>query len=275
MRMAPFAVLLAGCAASGHSSTSAPDAAGTSDDAAVDARPPTPQDRDADGLDDAYEQQLAADYLPYLSLDSSDGCPLDGIVARVRKHPADPTKVLIVYTHLFQRDCGLAGHVGDDEAFGVAIDPNVPAPAGILAIKTASHQGTPCERDSECATCAGDSRPRCDTANDAGKAWPVLFASKDKHGQYASKSGCPLIGTCFDQCTLNPARQLAPVVNVGEPEHHMITNLTAQGFITAANGWSEAELMNFDPWNAMTDFGGAGNISGDLQDSTFEPAPCH
>jgi len=273
--MAPFAVLLAGCAASGHSSTSAPDAAGTSDDAAVDTPPPTPQDRDADGLDDAYEQQLAADYLPYLSLDSSDGCPLDGIVARVRKHPADPTKVLIVYTHLFQRDCGLAGHVGDDEAFGVAIDPNVPAPAGILAIKTASHQGTPCERDSECATCAGDSRPRCDTANDAGKAWPVLFASKDKHGQYATKSSCSAFGTCFDQCSLNSQRARPPIIDVGEPAYPFTHNLTADAFITPANGWTEPALMNFDPWTTAHDFGGAGNIASDLQDAAFEPAPCH
>src|SRR5262245_34956535 len=146
MRMAQFA-LLAACAGGGHSN-SEPDGPVTTPDAPADG-PPVFHDRDGDGLDDDYEQQLAAGYLPYVSVDPSDSCPLDGVVARVRKHPADPSKVLIVYSHLFQRDCGFAGHVGDDEAFGIAIDPSVPAPGGILAIKTASHQGTPCERDSE------------------------------------------------------------------------------------------------------------------------------
>jgi len=102
----------------------------------------------------------------------------------------------------------------------------------------------------------------------------VLYASKDKHGSYASKSGCPLIGTCFDQCTLASARHVAPVVNVGEPAHHMISNLTTQGFITAANGWTKAELMNVDPWGSG-DFGGAGAIADDLVDPTFEASVCN
>ncbi len=231
-------------------------------------------DGDCDGLADDVELQLARDYLPYLSLDPADGCALSGLVARVRKHPADPTKVLVVYSHLFQRDCGLGGHVGDNEAFGIAIDPGLPAPAGILAIKTASHQNTPCERISECTTCAGDPRDACDVATDGAAQWPVLYASKGKHGQYATKARCSLLGTCLDQCTLAPARTVPPVVNVGEPAHPLVTDLTAQAFITPANGWTEAELMNFDPWNAAFDFGGAGNVAGDLQDATFEPAPC-
>jgi hypothetical protein len=227
-------------------------------------------DDDGDGLLDDVELQLARDYLPYLSLDPGDGCPRSGLVARVRKHPADPTKILIVYSHVFERDCGLGGHVGDNEAFGIAIDPSLPAPAGILAIKTASHQGTPCERISECSTCATDTRDRCDLAS----GWPVLYASKDKHGQYATKDRCSLLGTCFDQCTLAAARTTPPIVNAGEPDHPLVTDLTAQGFITPANGWTEPDLMNFDPWTTTSDFGGAGNIAGDLQDATFEPAAC-
>jgi hypothetical protein len=272
MRMAIVAVLAA-CSSGEGSVMHEPDAAPTPD-ARVEVDAYTLVDLDDDGLDDRVEQQLAADYVPYLSLDPADGCPLSGLVARVRKHPADPTKILIVYSHLFQRDCGLAGHVGDNEAFGVAIDPLVPPPAGILAIKTASHQGTPCERISECTTCALDGRPHCDVATYNGAPWPVLYASKDKHGQYATKSKCSLIGTCFDQCTLNPTRSRPPVLNVGEPAAALTHDLTADGFITAQNGWTEAELMNFDPWDPATDFGGAGNIADDLQDDTFAPAPC-
>ncbi len=227
-------------------------------------------DRDQDGLDDAYELEVAADYLPFLSVDPDDGCARSGLVARVRKHPADPAKLLVVYAHLFETDCGLGGHVGDNEAFGVAIDPGVPPPAGILAIKTASHQGTVCERVTECSACGGaDPRRACDVA--AGR--PVLYASKDKHGQYATKSQCSLFGTCFDSCTLAPTPRLPPIVNAGEPGKPLLSNLSTEGFINAANGWTEAVLMNVDPW-AAGDFGGAGNIAGDLVDPTFEPAPC-
>ena len=107
-----------------------------------------------------------------------------------------------------------------------------------------------------------------------GMQWPVLYASKDKHGQYATKSKCSLIGTCFDQCTLAPTRRLPPVLNVGEPGFALTHDLTSDGFITTANGWTEPTLMDFDPWDPETDFGSAGNVAGDLQDTTFEPAPC-
>lgn len=276
MRLAIVAVLAA-CSGGGMAgmhddvdATPATDAA----DAATHEDATVLVDEDGDGLDDGRERQLAADYLPYLSLDPADGCPRSGLVARVRPHPADPTKVLIVYSHLFEHDCGLAGHVGDNEAFGVAIDPDVPPPAGILAIRTASHQGTPCERVSECSTCPGDTRTPCDVTSVGGQMWPVLYASKDKHGQYAALSKCSLLGTCFDQCTLNEVRAQPPVLDVGEPTHPFTHDLTADGFITMANGWTEPELMSFDPWDATKDFGGAGNIAGDLQDSEFEPAPC-
>ncbi|NVB81891.1 MAG: hypothetical protein HOV81_26150 [Kofleriaceae bacterium] len=266
MRLASALAVVAAC--SGGGSGTSIDANEPSDTVvSVDAY--VTVDDDGDGLADDVELQLARDYVPYLSLDPADGCPLSGLVARVRKHPADPTKILIVYSHLFERDCGLGGHVGDNEAFGIAIDPALPAPAGILAIKTASHQGTPCERISECSTCATDARDRCDIAS----GWPVLYASKGKHGQYATKDRCSLLGTCFDQCTLAAARTTPPIVNVGEPDHPLVTDLTAQGFITPELGWTEADLMNFDPWSAE-DFGGAGNIAGDLEDPTFEPAPC-
>ena len=228
-------------------------------------------DLDGDGLDDAYELRLANDYMPFVSLDPGDGCPLDGMLVRVRRHPADPTKILIIYDHLFQDDCGLGGHVGDDEVFGIAVDPTKPAPAGILAIKAASHQNTPCERDTECSTCGGgDARPVCDLAG--GR--PVVYPSKDKHGQYASKAGCPLIGTCLDQCTLAATPVHPPITNAGEPGHPLTTNLTTSGFVTPANGWTKAELMNFDPWSGMN-FGGAGNVAADLVDATFTAGICH
>ncbi|HTJ42780.1 MAG TPA: hypothetical protein VL463_11840 [Kofleriaceae bacterium] len=261
-------MLLVACSSSAR--TNAPDAFQQPDaEIAQTIDATTFVDVDRDGLDDARELELAKDYQPFLSIDPKDGCPLDGMVVRVRKHPADPTKILIVYDELFQNDCGLGGHVGDDEVFGVAIDPSKPAPEGILAIKAASHQGTPCERDSECSTC-GDSRSACDMAN----GWPVVYAAKDKHGHYATKDSCGTFNTCLDSCSLAPAAHVEPIANAGEPDHPLTNDLTANGFITDANGWTEADLMHFDPWDASVDFGGAGNIAGDLVDDAFTAAPC-
>jgi hypothetical protein len=271
MRGLALTATLAAACSTGGTGDSEPDA---STDGARAPDAPAIVDLDLDGLDDAREDQLARDYLPYLSLDPSDGCPLSGLVARVRKHPADATKILIVYSHLFERDCGLNGHVGDNEAFGVAIDPTLPAPAGILAIRTASHQNTVCERVTECSTCATDGRVACDRAAEGGQMWPVLYASKGKHGQYATRAQCPLLGTCFDQCTLSSARARPPVVNVGEPGVALVHDLTAQGFINATHGWTEATLMAHDPWNSAIDFGDAGNVADDLVDPEFVPGLC-
>ena len=60
------------------------------------------------------------------------------------------------------------------------------------------------------------------------------------------------------------------MVNAGEPGAHLVSNLTTQGFITAANGWTEEELFDFDPW-APGDFGSAGDVSDDLVDLEFLP----
>jgi hypothetical protein len=243
--------------------------------ATPDAAPPAIVDHDLDGLDDARELELANDYLPYVSLAADDGCPLDGMVVHVFPHPGDATKVVVIYSHLFQEDCGLNGHVGDDESFGILIDPKMPAPGGILAIKSASHQNTLCEHDTECSTCAGDSRPACDRATINGAPFPVLYASKDKHGQYATLAQCPFLGTCFDECSLAQTATHPPIVNVGEPAAPLVHDLTTEGFITPANGWTRQELMHFDPWDATHDFGGAGNIAGDLTDTAFLPALCN
>src|SRR6184192_4013286 len=114
--LASLAVAVAACSSGNGPAQSNPDAAATVDGAPAIDTPPS-ADLDGDGLADDLEDQLARDYLPYISLDPNDGCPLSGFVARVRKHPLDPTKVVIVYSQLYQNDCGLGGHVGDDEAF--------------------------------------------------------------------------------------------------------------------------------------------------------------
>ena len=230
-----------------------------------------PVDLDLDGVDDALEAEVAATYLPYLSIDPGDGCPLGGIVYRVSPHPADPSKLLVYYDHLFQDDCGLGGHVGDNEVFAITADPAVPPPAGIVAIKAISHQGTLCERTSECGACG---LPACDLAVKNGAAYPVVFSSKDKHAGYATLDACGAFQTCFDSCSLAPQGADVPMVNAGEPAAHLTENLTTDGFITAANGWTAPELLDYNPWEAGKDFGGAGAVADDLVDPAFVTATC-
>lgn len=229
-----------------------------------------PVDDDGDGLDDAWEAQIAATYLPFLSLHPSDGCPLGGAVYRLRPHPANAALIHVIYDHLYQNDCGLGGHVGDNEVFAITVDPTIPPPMGIRAMKAISHQGTLCERISECGNCPG--MTACETGLKDGAAWPAVYASKDKHGTYVLGGACGF-GACFDTCTLAATSQELLLVNVGEPDGHLVANLTTEGFITAANGWTEAAVMNVDPWGPA-DFGGAGNIAGDLVDPAFDTQTC-
>jgi hypothetical protein len=270
-------VIVAG-ACGGGSSPDDPDAAGGDDTPPPDARedppdaPPAFVDHDLDGLDDGDELAWAVAYRPFLSVADDDGCALGGIVLRVFPHPDDPTLVAIIYDHLFETDCGFGGHTGDNEVFGATIDPAQPPPTGLVALVAASHQNTICERISACGRCPG--LDACDTAMLDGVPTPVVYSSKDKHGTYATLSSCDPFATCFDACSLASASDDPPMVNAGEPTMHMIDDLTAQGFITAANGWTREEVFDHDPWGP-DDFGGAGNIAEDLVDPTFVAAACH
>ncbi len=227
-------------------------------------------DDDGDGLDDTWEQATATAYLPFLSVDPTDACPLGGIVYRLRPHPADPALILILYDHLFQNDCGLNGHIGDNEAFGVTVNPALPPPEGIVAMKVISHQGTPCQRITECGRCPG--LDACETQTIDSTPWPVVYSSKDKHGGYVAESSCD-VGFCLDSCVKAATPDGPPLVNAGEPAAHLTENLTAAGLIIAANGWTEMQLFDHDPWGPA-DFGSAGSVAGDLVDAAFDPAAC-
>jgi hypothetical protein len=232
---------------------------------------PPPVDSDGDGISDADEARLMRDYLPYLSVDPDDGCPRAGLLYRLRPHPQAPALVFAAGIMLFETDCGAGGHVGDNEGFALTIDPTKPAPTGILAVRAISHRDTLCENITTCGSCAG--LDACTTATRNGAPYPVVFFSLGKHGGYMSESACD--GACFltNWCSLRATPVEPPLVNAGEPDHPLVSNLTTQGFITAANGWTEADLMNFDPW-ADVDFGGAGNVRSQLLDAAFVTPTC-
>jgi hypothetical protein len=233
-------------------------------------------DADGDGIDDATELSLAKSYFPYYSVDSGDGCSRHGVLFRLTRHPEDPTKIAIWYVVLFERDCGirslhgLGAHTGDDEVFGEIVDPTRPAPDGILALRAISHQNTTCERVSTCGSLA-NCRP-CVTASKSAQPYPVVFSSRDKHGNYVSASACRRWLCELGGCTLNPTPDTPTFVNAGEPGKPLTRDLTSSGLITSADGWTEPSLMNFDPWGNRN-FGGAGNVTDDLMDRSFLIAP--
>ncbi len=228
-------------------------------------------DQDRDGLDDAMELAWAHDYLPYLSISPEDHCPTAGIIVRVT--PSQTTGfVHLLYDVLYDQDCGIGGHIGDDERFATTIDPMMPPPAGIVAIKAVSHKGSACEKASECGRCAGQSA--CATLVENGAPWPAVWAARDKHGNYVDRAQtCQITNTCLDDCDDRPSPAMLPIVNVGEPCSPLVHNLTTEGFITSANGWTNQELFNYDPWGTQP-FGGANVLANDLTDSTFDTPAC-
>ncbi len=272
-----LALMLAGCTDTNPAATDGGDpsdaANGDGPSLAPDLSQASITDDDHDGLADADELRLAHDYLPYLSLSPQDNCPVGGLLVRVRPHPMDATLVHVIYDFLYDQDCGLGGHPGDDEAFGVTIDPKRPAPDGIIAIRTISHQNTPCQRVSECGRCPGETA--CATLMRAGVAWPAVWPSRDKHGGYLNRADkCTLFATCADTCEDNSAPAAPPLVNAGEPDHPLVHDLTDHGFITTANNWKNMQLFHFDPWSPAN-FGNAGKVSGDLTDDSFLTPACH
>ncbi len=241
----------------------APDAPGAD---AADATPDTGAvDADGDGVDDALELQLAQKYFPYYSIAPGDKCPLHGVLFRLTPHPDNQSWLAVWYVVLFERDCGANGHVGDDEVFGGVIDPNQPAPDGLLAVRAIAHQDTVCGNTTTCG-----SLPGCSPCTMAGSPpTPVVFSSINKHGGYVKEQTCDLNVICdFGGCTLNPAASVPPFVNAGEPSKPLVTDLTKDGFIQPAQGWTEPTLQGFNPWGGQ-DFGKAGNVTDDLTDPAF------
>jgi hypothetical protein len=217
------------------------------------------------------ELAWAQQYLPYLSVSPGDECPTSGIVVRVSPHPT-PGFVRIRYDVLYNDDCGLGGHIGDNERFAITVDPSAPPPTGIVSIIAISHKGTVCERTSECGRCSGETA--CMTLVKDGMPWPAVWVSKGKHGNYVNRdSTCQFDNTCLDQCDDNSTPAMPPIVNVGEPCHPLVSNLTTMGFITMQNGWTHLELFNYDPWGGQP-FGGGSVIATDLTEPGFDTPAC-
>ena len=234
-------------------------------------------DHDGDGLDDNFEAATARAYLPYLSMDPNESCGLGGIVYRVSPHPSDPTYLRIVYDHLYQHSCGGLGgntRIGDAEAFAITVDPSQPPPLGIVHVVAISHAGG-CSHTSSCTThtpsgaCA--SSPSCDLGAVQGTQRAVMYASLGGHGSFATLNDCS--SGCFAQCAMASSPTVPELINVGEPNGQLVTDLTTQGFISFPNGWTETSLEHYDPWGDAG-FGTGPVVATQLTDTSLDTLIC-
>jgi hypothetical protein len=231
-------------------------------------------DSDGDGIADQLEEEWARSYFPFYSPAWHDRCPVHGVLYRVSPHPTARGKLMILYDVLYQSDCGARGHLGDSEVFSVLADPSVPAPRGILAVRTIAHQGTLCETVMTCGSLPGCRK--CSVATRRGLPYPVVYASANKHGLYLSREVCQFSFICdYGGCSQRREAHEPPMTNAGEQGKPMVTDLTVGGFVRPEYGWTAPALMNFNPWSAAK-FAGAGNLAKDLVDRLYviDPAGC-
>jgi hypothetical protein len=225
------------------------------------------KDADHDGIDDDLEREVATLNLPQVWLDKGESCGAPhGVLYRVRRHPQAPWRLAVTYVVLYGVDCGtFNGHLGDAESFAITVDldaqPGAPATVGV---ESWAHAGTPCGSTSSCDAAAGTS-----ACSEQGQTQPsseiVIYASRDKHANYLSSGTCD--DNCLDQCSTGQ-RIAGPLLNVGEPDHPLVTDLTTQGFVQA-DGW-DPQLLHFNPWSSA-DFAGGGRLDQPLTNRLAPP----
>lgn len=216
-------------------------------------------DKDKNGLDDDFEREIAEQNLPRLYMDPDESCGAPrGIVYRVRRHPDRPGRVSITYVVLYEVDCGaLNGHLGDNEAFAITVDldaaPGGPATVGVVSD---AHRNTACESVSTCETRPGTSA----CAGDGGRV--AIFSSRDKHANYLDIDTCE--GNCLDHCGKGPVDESPVLVDVGEADAPLCTDLSSGPTpLTNASAWDPV-LVHFNPWSQDT-FADAGHIRDQLE----------
>jgi hypothetical protein len=208
-------------------------------------------DQDGNGLDDAFEREIAELNYPKVALAYQDECAVPrGVIYRARRHPQNPKRVAITYTVLYNRDCGeVNSHDGDTGTFAITVDLDAePGAAATVGVTAWAHYGTICGSTSSCETEPGTN----ECATPKGGQEVVIYTARNKHQLYLSKSTCN--GNCFDRCD-DGERVVGPLLNVGEPDHPLVTDLTTQGFVKSADGWLH-QLLHFNPWSSKSFAGG-------------------
>jgi hypothetical protein len=151
----------------------------------------------------------------------------DGSVARLELH----------FFHLWDRDCGRAGHDLDAEHVSAIVSaPSIASPAGMWiadAWYAAAHEGSVCDASSGAAA-------RVIGAETSG---PRVFVSRGKHASYLDRGQCKW-GCGSDECSDDRAVRPSAVINLGEIDAPLNGAIWAR-----STRWPLAEKFasDFDP----------------------------
>ncbi len=167
-------------------------------------------DNDYDGIDDGFEAQLAAQFLPEIRYDWWEDCDTPDtrpVLFRLR-HPSvngvvDTNYIAINYVRLYNLDCGgHSSHWGDNEPFLVFLK-LVNGTWTFSTISATNHAGTIFEEP----TASFD---------------PILWVSRSKHANYAELSKCD---GGIDHCSWDGPTYSHTLYNVGEPTARLTNHL--------------------------------------------------
>jgi hypothetical protein len=192
------------------------------------AVPAAAQDLDHDGLSDLLEQALLERFTPTLLI-SRHECA--GLPAAFQPGSSDPRaiardatlygqafpvvtedgrpRIELHFFHLWDRDCGRAGHDLDAEHVSAIVSaPHADAPAREWiadAWYAAAHEGSVCDASSGAAA----------RVIDAETTGARVFVSRGKHASYLDRGQCKW-GCGGDDCSGDVAVRASAIVNVGE-----------------------------------------------------------
>lgn len=208
-------------------------------------------DTDRDGLNDALEQSLLAQFAPRFMIGRSDcsGEPAEflpavekptvkaengtiyGEVFPVKTAPGTAPRAEIHYYHLWRLDCGEHGHPLDAEHASVLVQASGgdlrSAAWEALYWYAGAHENTVCDVSQIARASTLD-------ATDRGAR---IWISPDKHASYLNPALCQR-GCGADRCEAMQALQPRSVVNLGEPGHPM-----SESLFISSNLWPLKEKM--------------------------------
>jgi hypothetical protein len=213
-----------------------------------------PCDRDADGLNDAWEDVALERLRPMRRFDENeplldDEAAVIGDVGRVAPS-GDRIRIFVMlgYSSDYGR-CGLSAHAGDSERVAIDLERIGPRSVRVARAYTAAHEGALTDRGrvfegAELDELVYDRDPA------TGEARWVVFASEGKHATYATLDHCEsasLIACMDEDCgpgeVDDPADydRLPPVLNAGEDAHRLADDLAAIGF-DGESAWDNREF---------------------------------
>lgn len=189
--------------------------------------PDSSPDSDNDGLSDAVENALLAQFSPTFFV-SDDDCslrPAQFVPFRDQPEPqkdngtiygqafprvGNTGQVELHYYHLWRRDCGERNHRLDAEHVSAVVARGEEAGWKALYWYAAAHENTLCD---------ASQITRAVTVN-AELRGPTVWVSRGKHASFLNESICAH-GCGSDKCTAMVPMAEAPVVNLGEPSKPM------------------------------------------------------